>query len=186
MELKQILDGAALLDESLGPAEIDIRETSQPAESANKNDGVDNATPKQEAAAPQNQQQHMQIAPIKTALEFNTLTVKETPKPEEFDNQSLHEEDLVDQNGEFIIFSNEESPELSNPQSISNSFVTDMSYQFDINSVGAGTPHLKNFDDAADLVLFSKLEPNFKKLNRNHKITILLKALIMERNKNSE
>ena len=32
----------------------------------------------------------------------------------------------------------------------------------------------------------NKLEPNFKKLNKNNKINVLLKALIMERNKNME
>ena len=32
----------------------------------------------------------------------------------------------------------------------------------------------------------NKLEPNFKKLNKTNKINILLKALIMERNKNQE
>jgi hypothetical protein len=32
----------------------------------------------------------------------------------------------------------------------------------------------------------NKLEPNFKKLNKNNKINVLLKALIMERNKNAE
>ena len=91
----------------------------------------------------------------------------------------------MNQNGEFMIFGNEESPQLSCPKSIGHSFVTDMSYQFEINSVGPATPHLKTFDDAADAVL-TRLEPNFKKLNKNNKINILLKALIMERNKNQE
>lgn len=58
-----------------------------------------------------------------------------------------------------------------------------MSYQFDINSVGPATPQLRNFDEAADAL---KLEPNFKKLNRNNKINILLKALLIERNRNQE
>ena len=44
---------------------------------------------------------------------------------------------------------------------------------------------MKNFDETADL-LMNKLEPNFKKLNKNNKINILLKALIIERNKNQE
>jgi len=51
--------------------------------------------------------------------------------------------------------------------------------------MGPATPYLKGFDDTADKIL-SKLEPNFKKLNQNNKINILLKALIMERNKNQE
>ena len=51
--------------------------------------------------------------------------------------------------------------------------------------MGPTTPHLKNFDETADQIL-NKLEPNFKKLNRNSKINILLKALILERNKNQE
>lgn len=60
-----------------------------------------------------------------------------------------------------------------------------MSFQFEINSVGPATPHLKTFDDAADAVL-AKLEPNFRKLSRANKINILLKALLIERNKNQE
>jgi hypothetical protein len=51
--------------------------------------------------------------------------------------------------------------------------------------MGPATPCLKSFDDTADKIL-NKLEPNFKKLNQNNKINILLKALIMERNKNQE
>lgn len=58
-----------------------------------------------------------------------------------------------------------------------------MSLQFDINSIDPATPHLRNFDEAADAL---KLEPNFKKLNRNNKINILLKALLFERNRNQE
>jgi hypothetical protein len=50
------------------------------------------------------------------------------PKPPEELDQSLHEEELVNEQGEFIIFNNEDSPQYSNPQSIGNSFVTDMSY----------------------------------------------------------
>lgn len=124
---------------------------------------------------------------MKTTSDFN-LTLKEpsTNQPrivEELD-QSVHEEELVNQNGEFIIFNEDDSPELkSNPQSRGNSFITDMSYQFDINSVGPATPGLRGFDETADLLL-SRLEPNFKKLNKTNKINILLKALIMERNKN--
>lgn len=60
-----------------------------------------------------------------------------------------------------------------------------MSYQFEITSIGPATPGLKSFDDTADKIL-NKLEPNFKKLNQNNKINILLKALILERNKNQE
>ena len=43
-------------------------------------------------------------------------------------DQTYNEEDLVNQNGDFIIFENEESPQLSFPKSIGHSFVTDMSY----------------------------------------------------------
>lgn len=91
----------------------------------------------------------------------------------------------MNQNGDYMIFGNEESPELSCPKSIGHSFVTDMSFQLEINSVGPATPHLKTFDEAADAVL-AKLEPNFKKLSRTNKISILLKALLIERNKNQE
>ena len=93
----------------------------------------------------------------------------------------------MNQNGDFIIFENneQESPQLSCPKSIGHSFVTDMSYQFEINSMGPATPCIKSFDEAADKVMH-KLEPNFKKLNQNNKINILLKALIIERNKNQE
>ena len=35
-------------------------------------------------------------------------------------------------------------------------------------------------------MLFNMLEPNFKKLNHNNKINVLLKALLIERNKNQE
>jgi len=36
------------------------------------------------------------------------------------------------------------------------------------------------------MMLNENLEPNFKKLNYSNKINILLKALIIERNKNHE
>lgn len=51
--------------------------------------------------------------------------------------------------------------------------------------MGPTTPCLKSFDDTADKIL-NKLEPNFRKLNQHNKINILLKALILERNKNQE
>ena len=42
-----------------------------------------------------------------------------------------------------------------------------------------------NLDEAQD-IMNNKLEPNFQKLNYVNKINILLKALIIERNKNQE
>lgn len=131
------------------------------------------------------------LAPINTAESDFELTIRKNPLkvPDEDLDQSVHEEELVDKDGEFVIFRQDNecaSPELANPQSKDNSFVTDMSYQFDIASMGGpATPHLKNFDETADM-MFNKLEPNFKKLNRNNKINVLLKALLIERNKNQE
>ena len=49
------------------------------------------------------------------------------------------------------------------------------------NSIEPLTP--TNLDEAQDM-MNNNLEPNFQKLNYVNKINILLKALIIERNKN--
>lgn len=93
------------------------------------------------------------------------------------ETQSVHEEELVDQNGEFIIFKQDNSPEINNPQSQPSSFV----------SAASNEDSNRPSDlDEANNVLNQNLEPNFQKLNYVNKINILLKALIIERNKNQE
>lgn len=83
----------------------------------------------------------------------------------------MHEEELVNELGEYIIFAG------SNPQSKPSSFVM---------ADGSGEQLLPNDIEDAHQMLNENLEPNFKKLNYANKINILLKALIIERNKNHE
>lgn len=111
----------------------------------------------------------------------NTLTsIKESTKESviesvresdlQLSDQSLHEEELVNEMGEYIIFAG------SNPQSKPSSFIL----------AGSGENLLPSDIDDAHVMLNENLEPNFKKLNYANKINILLKALIIERNKNHE
>ena len=65
--------------------------------------------------------------------------------------QTVNEDELIDQNGEFIIFADDSLPTVS-------------------HETTTGEP----------------LEANFSKLNYVNKINILLKALMIERNKNQE
>ena len=70
--------------------------------------------------------------------------------------QTVNEDELIDQNGEFIIFAeNQQQSETTVSQQV-------------------------------EQVQGEPLEPNFSKLNYVNKINILLKALMIERNKNSE
>lgn len=111
----------------------------------------------------------------------NTLTsIKESTKESviesvresdmQLSDQSLHEEELVNEMGEYIIFAG------SNPQSKPSSFIL----------AGSGENLLPSDIEDAHVMLNENLEPNFKKLNYANKINILLKALIIERNKNHE
>lgn len=75
----------------------------------------------------------------------------------------------------------EGSPDAPNPQSKQNSFTT--------TSQEASSPDpatlFKGMEDGHQK-LKDNLEPNFEKLNYINKVNILLKALMIERNKNSE
>ena len=73
--------------------------------------------------------------------------------------QNVNEEELIDKNGEFIIFSDQK-------QLGGNSDIV--------------LPGDKVKQDGAE----GELEENFSKLNYVNKINILLKALMIERNKN--
>ena len=99
----------------------------------------------------------------------NISTITNTPVKEpvkaaveiEEETQSVNEQELIDKNGEFIIFSDQ------------------------IASNGASAivlPGDKVQQDSTE----GELEENFSKLNYVNKINILLKALMIERNKNSE
>ena len=79
--------------------------------------------------------------------EIASSPLKAIEEQEEDLHQSIDEKELVNQEGEFIIFSNEQEPSAEKEKN---------------------------------------LDPNFEKLNYTNKINILLKALMMERNKNFE
>lgn len=85
----------------------------------------------------------------------------QAPMQIEEEVQNVNEEELIDKNGEFIIFSDQK-------QLGGNSDIV--------------LPGDKVKQDGAE----GELEENFSKLNYVNKINILLKALMIERNKNQE
>lgn len=88
------------------------------------------------------------------------------------EEQSFDEKELLNANGEFMIFAQEE-------EALEQHIPTDNSTQIDSS---------KNDTSAVgkELEVQPTLEANFDKLNYTNKIQILLKALMMEREKNRE
>lgn len=110
--------------------------------------------------------------------------IQETQEQEE-SVQSVNEDELIDQNGEFIIFANPAPSNNAEGPLANAELATDASLNSDTHIAaqlqGLGVEGLQ--PKAADPAL---LEANFSKLNYVNKINILLKALMIERNKNSE
>lgn len=93
---------------------------------------------------------------METPDKFNEESKASIIVPIEEPPQTVNEDELIDQNGEFIIFAENQLSEMA------------ISQQVDLTNTG------------------EPLEANFSKLNYVNKINILLKALMVERNKNSE
>jgi len=79
---------------------------------------------------------------------------------EALNNQVVDEEALIDENGEYVIFSGDSSSKNESQ----------------LNNVNGPSSSKSDF----------RFEENFSKLNYVNKINILLKALMIERNKNDE
>lgn len=118
--------------------------------------------------------------------ESQQLTAIQETQEQEESIQSVNEDELIDQHGEFIIFANPASNPNNNVDGANAEWLTEASLNSDTHIAaqlqGLGVEGLQQkITDPANL-----LEANFSKLNYVNKINILLKALMIERNKNSE
>ena len=120
------------------------------------------------------------------ADESQQLTAIQETQEQEESIQSVNEDELIDQHGEFIIFANPAGNPNNNVDGANAEWLTEASLNSDTHIAaqlqGLGVEGLQQkVTDPANL-----LEANFSKLNYVNKINILLKALMIERNKNSE
>ena len=118
--------------------------------------------------------------------ESQQLTAIQETQEQEESIQSVNEDELIDQHGEFIIFANPAGNPNNNVDGANAEWLTEASLNSDTHIAaqlqGLGVEGLQQkVTDPANL-----LEANFSKLNYVNKINILLKALMIERNKNSE
>ena len=118
--------------------------------------------------------------------ESQQLTAIQETQEQEESIQSVNEDELIDQHGEFIIFANPAGNPNNNVDGANAEWLTEASLNSDTHIAaqlqGLGVEGLQQkITDPANL-----LEANFSKLNYVNKINILLKALMIERNKNSE
>ena len=97
------------------------------------------------------------------------------------EEQSFDEKELLDQNGEFMIFAKEnEDLELEMEKEDQSIPTENSSTQVDTSKTP--TQDISTFKEVEQ----PTLEANFDKLNYTNKIQILLKALVIEREKNRE
>ena len=97
------------------------------------------------------------------------------------EEQSFDEKELLDQNGEFMIFA-KESEEYELETEKENESVPTENSSTQVDTSKTQTQDISTVKEVEQ----PTLEANFDKLNYTNKIQILLKALVIEREKNRE